>query len=152
MIDINEQLLMAWLRLSSTINNERIVSNLSFNEALVCDVLYYRNMMGVEEQWTATDLCRLTHMHKTLMNRTLKSLEKKQIILREPDPTDKRKFFLGINPKKFQTFLEVHEETLKLVRNITKLIGQEETKAATESFHRVAEAVDSIIYKKGEEK
>jgi DNA-binding MarR family transcriptional regulator len=148
MFDTNEQLLMAWLRLSSTVNNERIVSNLSFNEALVCDVLYYRNLLNVEEQWTAADLCRLTHMHKTLMNRTLKSLEKKEIIVRKPDPKDKRKYFLNINPVNFKTFLEVHEKTLELVKDITAYIGEEKAKEATESFHKVAEAVDHIIYKK----
>lgn len=148
MIDKNEQFLLAWLRISSTVSNERIVSNMSFNEALVCDVLYYRKLLGVTEKWTATDLCKLTHMHKTLMNRTLNSLEKKQIILREPDPSDRRRYFLKINPVNFQTFLDVHENTMKLVKKITERIGNEKTKAATEAFHNVAEAVDYFLFKK----
>ena len=36
---LNEELLSAWLRLSSAIDNQRLVKGLSFNEALVCNLL-----------------------------------------------------------------------------------------------------------------
>ena len=36
---ISEELLSAWLRLSSVINNQRLVTGLSFNHALVCNLL-----------------------------------------------------------------------------------------------------------------
>lgn len=35
----NEELLSAWLRLSNTICNERIVTQLPYNEALICNIL-----------------------------------------------------------------------------------------------------------------
>lgn len=150
MIDQNERFLMAWLRISSTVSNERIVSDLSFNEALVCDVLYYGNLLKMTQKWTATDLCKLTHMHKTLMNRTIKSLEKKKIILREPDDDDKRRYFVQINPENFEVFLAVHENSMKLVRQVTESIGQEKTEAAIEIFHNISETVDQVLYQKGD--
>ena len=35
---LSEELLTAWLRLSSVINNQRLVAGLSFNEAVVCNL------------------------------------------------------------------------------------------------------------------
>ena len=153
MISDNEKFLISWLRISSTVCNERIVSDtMPFNEALVCDVLYYHDLLGVKEWLTAADLCRMTHMHKTLMNRTLKSLEKKQMIQRKQNPMDKRKHFLMIDRTNFGSFLEVHDNTMNFVEKVAVHLGKEKMKQATEIFHDVSEAVDSLMYKKMEEK
>ena len=36
---LNEDLLSAWLRLGAVIDNQRLVSDLPFNEAMVCGLL-----------------------------------------------------------------------------------------------------------------
>ena len=36
---INEELLTAWLKISTSVNNSRLVSKMSFNESLVCNIL-----------------------------------------------------------------------------------------------------------------
>ena len=74
MDSLNENLLNAWLRLSTSINNPRIVSEMTYNESLVCNILYNHS----ESEITATDLCNATKMLKSQMNRTLNQLEKKR--------------------------------------------------------------------------
>lgn len=151
MIDEREQFLEAWLRISSTVCNERIVSNMPFNEALVCNILYYFSMMEPDRELTATDLCQMAHMHKTLMNRTLNNLEKKKIIRKEQDDSDKRRSFVKIDDTNFEEFIRVHNDTMEFVNKVVKVIGMEKMKNATQAFHDVAQAVDDIMYKKAEE-
>ena len=57
MQNINEKVLSAWLKLSTAICNERIVSELPYNESLVCGILHENAVEHPEENITATDLC-----------------------------------------------------------------------------------------------
>ena len=83
MQNINEKVLNAWLKLSTAICNERIVSELPYNESLVCGILHENAVDHPEKKITATDLCEKTNMQKSLMNRTLNSLEEKGLIFRK---------------------------------------------------------------------
>ena len=63
----NEQVLEAWLQMTTVINNERITSDLPYNESMICRYLYQNQ----DENVTATDLCNYMRMQKSQMNRTL---------------------------------------------------------------------------------
>ena len=93
MREFNEELLESWLQLTGSINNERIVSKMPYNEVLICRILYRNRSRKI----TATDLCEITKMQKSQMNRTLTSMEDKNIITRNRSEDDKRK----IIPKYF---------------------------------------------------
>ena len=54
---LNEELLFAWLQLGCTIDNQRLVPHLPFNEALVCGLLCRSS-----HPLTASDLCAQTHI------------------------------------------------------------------------------------------
>ena len=71
MQNINEKILGAWLKLSTAICNERIVSELPYNESLVCGILHENAVERPEEKITATDLCEKTNIQKSQMNRIL---------------------------------------------------------------------------------
>ena len=43
---LSEELLTAWLRLTSAIDNQRLVYGLSFNEAVVCSLLERESRRG----------------------------------------------------------------------------------------------------------
>ena len=60
MNELNEQILDAWIQLTTAINNERIVSEMPLNEALICRMLYHNKDKNI----TATDLCGWTKMQK----------------------------------------------------------------------------------------
>ena len=72
MQNINEKVLNAWLKLSTTICNERIVSELPFNESFICGILHRNAVEHPDKKITATELCEKTNMQKSQMNRILK--------------------------------------------------------------------------------
>ena len=86
---INERILNLWLDVASLINNQRLVSYLSFNEANICNRLWRQR--GQEKDYlTQSELCNETGIEKSLMNRTLRSLEEKGIIERTKAVVDRR--------------------------------------------------------------
>ena len=97
MENINENLLNTWLRLSTSVVNSRLVSNLSYNESLVCNILYHAQKKEPDQLLTATDLCNATKMLKSQMNRTLNQLEEKKLITRIRSSSDKRQLFVKFN-------------------------------------------------------
>ena len=68
---VNEKVLTSWLKMIFSVDGEHLVTQLPYNEAVVCNLL----LDNPEKQMTATDLCGITKMQKSLMNRTLTSLE-----------------------------------------------------------------------------
>ena len=56
----NEQVLEAWLQMTTVINNERITPDLPYNESMICRYLYQNQDINV----TATDLCNYMRMQK----------------------------------------------------------------------------------------
>lgn len=85
-----EAILKAWLDMIIAIDSQRVTSMLPFNEAVVCN--YLKNHQ--DEEITATDLCKMMKMQKSLMNRTLNSLEEKEIVKRVRSTNDKRKIIV----------------------------------------------------------
>ena len=123
MENISENLLSAWLRLSTSVVNSRVVSELSYNESLVCNVLYNTLKKEPKRLLTATDLCNTTKMFKSQMNRTLNHLEAKNIITRIRSSKDKRQVFVKFNLDAADLYLKQHQKILDLVDNIIAHIG-----------------------------
>lgn len=146
MLSKEDSFLQAWLKISSTVSNERIVTGMLFTEAQVCNIIYYQNIENPDKKLSATDLCRATHMHKSLMNRTINKLESKGIIERHQDKKDKRKIILDMG-ENFEEFINVHKDTMKFVNKISENIGEESLIKATEAFNEVADIVDKLFYK-----
>lgn len=88
----NEQVLEAWLQMTTVINNERITPDLPYNESMICRYLYQNQDINV----TATDLCNYMRMQKSQMNRTLTSMEKKELITRIRSEQDTRKIYITL--------------------------------------------------------
>ena len=65
MQNMNEKVLNAWLRLSTTICNERIVSEMPYNESLICGILHHNALAHPEKKITATELCEKTNIQKS---------------------------------------------------------------------------------------
>ena len=94
MLNTNEALLGAWLRLSTSINNSRLVTDMPYNESLICNVLYRNDLSRPGTKLTATELCAETKILKSQMNRILEQMEEKHLIFRERSPKDKRKVYI----------------------------------------------------------
>ncbi len=145
MIQLNENLLHTWLRLSTTIVNDRVVEGLSYNEALVCNILVSEKMKNPEKKMTATDLCFRTKMLKSQMNRTLTQLEIKGIICRQRSKQDRRQVFVSMNMDQAGTYQKLHDKVLNLVDAIIERIGEEKALQAVQLFDDIASAADTLL-------
>lgn len=131
---INEQILTAWLELTNTINNQKMVAQLSLNETLVFRYLYLHQ----HEEVTATLLCQEIGMLKSQMNRTLTAMEQKQYISRVRSTKDKRQIHILLNPEMIITYQQEHQRILNIIDRFVERIGMEEATKALKSFQLIA--------------
>ena len=146
---LNEALLASWLRLSTSINNSRIVSKMSYNESLVCNLLYHDLLEETGTPMTATKLCQKTKMLKSQMNRTLNQLENKGMIRRERSSIDKRLVYIQLNPEALKDYEKQHEQILALLTRIIDDLGPEQTQNAIQLFDKICDIADHL-FEKGE--
>ena len=66
-MQLNEVLLGAWLKISTAINNSRLVSEMSYNESLICNILYRNATEHPDVLLTATDLCAETKILRNIL-------------------------------------------------------------------------------------
>ena len=118
---VNEKVLTSWLKMILSVDGEHLVSQLPYNEAVVCNLL----LDNPEKQMTATDLCGITKMQKSLMNRTLTSLESKNLIERIRSNEDKRLVLVKLVNDVNNIFMKQHEKTLKYVDKMVNRIGKD---------------------------
>ena len=142
---LNEELLHAWLRVSTSIVNSRIVSELSYNETLVCNALYRNKAEEGEKLLTATDLCGMTNMLKSQMNRTLNLLEVKGIIIRERSNEDRRQVFVRFDSEKAGAYQTQHTRILNLLDGIIAELGEEKAREVQKSLVHIADIADGIL-------
>jgi len=144
-MQLNEVLLGAWLKLSTAINNSRIVSEMSYNESLICNILYRNATESPDKALTATDLCDETKILKSQMNRILTQLEGKNLITRERSKEDKRKIFIRLTTEQSNAYLKQHEQILKLLDEIIEKLGEEKAKEIIHALNRISNVADEII-------
>ena len=145
MEQMNEALLEAWLRLSTTVINSRLVSNLSYNESLVCHILYRNLKDGAKKMLTATDLCEKTKILKSQMNRILNKLEEKRMIIRTRSTKDKRQIFVSFNMEQAEEFEKQHRNIMELLNTIIGKIGAKDAEDALRIFHNISDAADQVL-------
>lgn len=141
----NEELLKAWLRLSIDVNNEKLASDMPYNESLICNILYWNMLEHPEEKITATDLCRRTRMLKSQMNRTLSCMEKKKIIIRERSEKDKRQIFIRLDMSQIEVYHAQHQKILDIIGSIVDKIGIDTADEAIRICNLVADTALEVI-------
>lgn len=141
---LHEEVLQAWLHLSTILSNRRIVNILSANEAIVCHLLLRQ---PENQPLTATDLCAQTKLLKSQMNRILQSLENKQMICRIPDEVDKRKAVICLQKDHLTPYWEDHETVIQLIDQIIQKIGADKAASAARQVHEIAQAITEILNK-----
>lgn len=144
-MQLNEALLDAWLKISTAVNNSRLVSEMSYNESRICNILYRNALEYPEKFLTATDLCTETKILKSQMNRILTQLEEKKLITRERSPEDKRKIFIRLTTEQSNAYLTQHTQILKLLDNIIEKLGEEQTKEVIHALNGITDVAEQII-------
>lgn len=140
---LDEELLAAWLRLGSIIDNQRLVSELPFNEAMVCGLILRAQENG--DAHTARDLCAQTRILKSQMNAILHSLEKKGFLQRKRSQKDLRQIELFLLPEGRERYLDSHRQTLALVDRLIDEAGQETIQTLIPLLTQMADSFDKIL-------
>ncbi len=139
----NEALLKTWLRLSTSVINSRIVSEMSYNESLVSGILYKSSKAG--KSMTATELCQSTKILKSQMNRTLNQLEQRDMIIRERSAADKRQVLITFNMVHAEQYEKQHKDILAIIDHIIVKLGPEQTAQAISLLTKIADIADDIL-------
>ena len=145
MQNINEKVLNAWLKLSTSICNERIVSELPYNESLICGILHENATEHPEENLTATDLCEKTNIQKSQMNRILNALEEKGLIFRKRSEKDKRQVFVSFNMENAEVYERQHKNILRVVDDIIEKVGKEKADEIIQLFTLISNKAKEVI-------
>lgn len=137
-----EKLLSSWIRLSGIIKNTRITKGLMYNEAVIMYILYSRYIKDPDDSISIKEIVERTRMQKSLVNRTVNSLEEKGLAYRCRTEGDRRVTLVKCNTEGLDTFLEVHRRSLEIVGEIIDIIGEEDAAA----FVRIVEKLESANY------
>lgn len=132
------QLLQAWVRLSGILKNTRFTKGLSYNESIIMLHLYEHDggTLSVKE------IIARTGMLKSLVNRTINSLEEKGLLERFHQQGDKRALYVRCRKDNLDEFLKVHHSSIAIARSIEEIIGPEDTAA----FIRIVDKISASGY------
>ena len=133
---LDEALILAWVKLTSTLKNTRMTQGMNYNEATVMLLAYRRYLSDEEGLISFKEITRETKMLKSLVNRTIDSLTAKGFLER-CSGTDKRMTFVRIVKENLPEYLTVHDQSLKIARQIVDIIGEADAK----NFVEIAEKI-----------
>ena len=134
-----DRLLSAWLSLTSTLWNKRLVSDLTYNEAHVMGILLRKKSSGAP--CTATMLIQYTRLLKSQMNKLLTTLENKGYITRTRSSEDKRVIFIALTESGEAE--PAHVEAI--VSQLIAQIGEDKAQALTQGITETVAALENIL-------
>lgn len=132
--DCGEALLRAWLELTATLWSRNMVSGLTFNEAVVSNLLYHQAQSDPEHPLTATELCEKTNMRKSQMNQLVTGLEERGLLSRHRSESDRRQFHLSLTAEGRQAYLASHDQNRELISAVVSRMGQAQAEKLTENL------------------
>ena len=136
-----DRLLDAWLSLTSTLWNTRLVSSMTFNEAHVLGLLLRRE----PEPMTATALIARTHLLKSQMNRVLTTLEGKGCIARTRAQSDRRLVLIRLTPEGKAAYLLEHKGVEAILSQLLGRIGEEKALGLARDINDLTAALSDIL-------
>lgn len=142
---ISEKLLDAWLSLSSTVWNRRVVSAMTFNEIFVCNLLRHQMEENPGARLTATDLCDKMRLFKSQMNKVLNSMEEKGYIKRIRSNQDKRFVYIELSQKGLEEYNKEHEDIMLMIDSLVDKIGSERTEKTADAVKDISEELRRLM-------
>lgn len=136
-----DKLLDAWLNLTSTLWNTRLVVSMPYNEAHVLGLL----LRHCGEPMTATDLIHRTHLLKSQMNKLLTSLEGKGFITRIRATEDKRRIEIRITPEGIVAYREEHKRVDAILLQLTDRISTQRALQLADDLNGIITVLDDIL-------
>ncbi len=140
--ELNEALIVAWIRLTGILKNTRITQGMIYNEAIVMNLVYNRKLGGIDKV-PFREIVAETRMLKSLVNRTIDSLVEQGFLRRCEGAADRRTTYVELVEARLSDFLEVHGHSLEIAQGIVDLIGEEDAR----SFVRITEKISACVQK-----
>ena len=137
-----DELLSAWLKLTSTLWNTRLVKNLTYNETHVMGILLRHEK---KEPLTATDLIRQTRLLKSQMNKLLTMLESRGFITRIRSDIDKRLIHIHLTDEGREAYLEEHKDIESFVALLVTRIGADRALSVARELSDINVILDEIM-------
>ena len=138
-----DRLLAAWLSLTSTLWNKRLVSTLTYNEAHVLGILLRAEDTG--HTCTATTLIAETRLLKSQMNNVLTTLEGKGFLLRTRSDADKRVILIRLTDAGRAAYLAEHEHIAAILDRLIDALGEDKTRALTDGINEAVSALEHLV-------
>ncbi len=118
-----EALLRAWLGLAAILNH-RMVSGITYNEAVVCNYILFQQSNDPTAIVTATMLCKMTGLLKSQMNQVLSSLETQGYLVRSRSVRDRRRVELQLTDAGVAAYYRSHAQAAYILSELEMRMGQ----------------------------
>lgn len=122
---LGETLLRVWLELAATIGSREMVAGMTYNEAVVCNLISHRMDIDPEHPMTATELCEKIKVRKSQMNQILTSLENRGYLSRIRNETDRRQVNLTLTPAGQEAYYAAHRGARELLTAVVARMGHD---------------------------
>ena len=127
---MQEDLLHAWMQMSVFIRGNRLLSDFSFNEIMICGLLFRQQESGAASL-TATELGERTNLLKSQINHILTQMENRNWIERIRSTSDKRVVYSLLTETGRENYLKEHEKVLGILNEVHRELGSEKTMELT---------------------
>ena len=133
---LEEEMLRSYINMSANIKENRLLSDLSFNEIMVMNLI-------VEEEMPFKVLQKRLNILKSQLNRIINDLKTKGLIETYIPLDDKRKLMIkkGSN---IALYFKEHEKMLKLMSLVKKELGENDFKKLIELLNKTTSVIKGV--------
>lgn len=140
-----ENLLREFLSVTGLVWNRALVSGMTYNEAIVCNLLTHQMETDPQHPLTATDLCGMLHVRKSQMNQIVNSLEGQGYICRCRSESDRRHLLLALTEEGKAAYAASHQQATALLGAVVEQLGAEGTQQLTHQLQLVNNTLQEQI-------
>ena len=133
---LEEEMLRSYINMSANIKENRLLSDLSFNEIMVMNLI-------VEEEMSFKELQNRLNILKSQLNRIINDLKNKSLIETYIPLDDKRKLMIkkGSN---IALYFKEQEKMLKLMSLVKKELGENDFKKLIELLNKTTSVIKGV--------
>ena len=133
---LEEEMLRSYINMSANIKENRLLSDLSFNEIMVMNLI-------VEEEMSFKELQNRLNILKSQLNRIINDLKNKSLIETYIPLDDKRKLMIK-NGSNLALYFKEHEKMLKLMSLVKKELGENDFKKLIELLNKTTSVIKGV--------
>lgn len=133
---LEEEMLRSYINMSANIKENRLLSDLSFNEIMVMNLI-------VEEEMSFKELQNRLNILKSQLNRIINDLKNKSLIETYIPLDDKRKLMIK-KGNNIALYFKEHEKMLKLMSLVKKELGENDFKKLIELLNKTTSVIKGV--------